>query len=77
MQVKVPKQGAPQSPCSGWEHRRACVQSGSTTEPVFRVGASQSLCSGWEHRGTYVQSLVGFPLGFFIPLLPAQADLDR
>ena len=55
MQVKVPKQGALQGLCSEWEHRRARVQSGSTTvpmfrvgstaKPVFKVGSPQSLCS--------------------------------
>lgn len=39
------------------------AKEGSTAEPVFRVGA--------------LQSLDGFPLGLFIPLFPAQADLDR
>lgn len=68
---------------AGKPHAGEGAKAGSTGELVprvgalLRVGAPQSLCSGWEHRRAYVQSFVGFPLVFFIPLFPAQADLDR
>lgn len=42
-----------------------------------KQGALQSLCSEWEHSRACVQSLVDFPVRFFICLFPAQADPDR